>query len=414
MNNRRGFIKRAAIATAGVSVLPSLDFRLPSLKEGHLLPHNPFKRKKLKIGFIGLGDSGFQHLANLLGCREVEVVALCDPNLDALRKSSALLIGNGRKLPAMFCGGDAGYNELLALPEVEAVVIAAPEKMHYRIGLDALRAHKHVACELVMGTTVQEHWDIVNASALSGRQYMSLNASCFRRDLMAVQQLVSAGAFGAIQQAKSGSFYDYKAAQWEKLSRRNPMRYEGYGLGTLSRLVNKGSENRLLTVSTQKALDQEYAYPRAGKKGYAEQIVFKKGRLTVSQVKTSSEQTILVQHGQNMEEKFSVGYHLQGEEGAWMDVNQSIFLARRHAGGSWEPSQPVLQQYEHPLWQQNTKKRSAESLLLNAFVDSLLRKTGCPISLAESASWSVFPLLAQESAARGGVEIPFPDFSGKC
>ena len=77
-NSRRSFIKKTAIATAGLSLIPSMSFA----SDFNL------KKDKLKIAFIGIGLRGTNHLNNALQRKDVEVVAICD--LDQNRIDIAL------------------------------------------------------------------------------------------------------------------------------------------------------------------------------------------------------------------------------------------------------------------------------------------------------------------------------------
>ena len=49
-----------------------------------------------------------------------------------------------------------GYAELLADPEIEAVIIAVPLHLHAKIAIDAMLAGKHVLTEKLMAKTVAE------------------------------------------------------------------------------------------------------------------------------------------------------------------------------------------------------------------------------------------------------------------
>ncbi|MCB0547737.1 MAG: gfo/Idh/MocA family oxidoreductase, partial [Phaeodactylibacter sp.] len=87
-------------------------------------------------------------------------------------------------------------------------------------------------------------------------------------------------------------------------------------------------------------------------------------------------ESIIVSHDTNLPRPYSLGFRVQGTKGLWMDVNQSIHLEGQSPQHKWEPAQPYLDRYDHPLW----KKYAADSegaghggmdwFLLNAFVES--------------------------------------------
>ena len=68
MSSRRNFVKKTTLAGAGLSMLPNLTFS------------TTFKAssEKLKVGFIGVGLRGTNHLNNALLRDDVLVTAICD------------------------------------------------------------------------------------------------------------------------------------------------------------------------------------------------------------------------------------------------------------------------------------------------------------------------------------------------
>jgi len=60
------------------------------------------------------------------------------------------------------------YKELLAAPDIDAVIIATPDHWHGPITIDAARAGKHVYCEKPMTWTVTETYEVVKAVTESG------------------------------------------------------------------------------------------------------------------------------------------------------------------------------------------------------------------------------------------------------
>ena len=78
MNSRRNFIRKSAIIGAGVTMLPNVTFGSGFRKN----------EQKLRVGMIGVGLRGTNHLNNVLHRSDVLVTAICD--IDANRISIAL------------------------------------------------------------------------------------------------------------------------------------------------------------------------------------------------------------------------------------------------------------------------------------------------------------------------------------
>ena len=97
--------------------------------------------KTVKIGIIGTGGvANGRHIAELLKCENVKIVALCDINEKALQ-SSAERAG----VEAGKCYTD--YRELIADPEVEAVEICTPNHLHAEMAREVLSAGKYLNLE---------------------------------------------------------------------------------------------------------------------------------------------------------------------------------------------------------------------------------------------------------------------------
>jgi predicted dehydrogenase len=92
----------------------------------------------VRIGVIGCGYWGPKLIRNLSGIPGATVAAICD--LSAERLARQLRAG-----PRVFATTDAA--ELIAMPDVDAVVIATPVRTHFDLASKALQAGKHVLVE---------------------------------------------------------------------------------------------------------------------------------------------------------------------------------------------------------------------------------------------------------------------------
>ena len=92
----------------------------------------------VRVGVIGLGWPGREHLKGYKQCADAEVVALCDADTE-LAGQQAEEHGVG----AVY--GD--HRKMLKEAGVDAVSVCLPNFLHAPISLDALRAGKHVICE---------------------------------------------------------------------------------------------------------------------------------------------------------------------------------------------------------------------------------------------------------------------------
>lgn len=146
--------------------------------------------KKLKVAVAGLGRIGKIHLKIL--CRnfpEVEVVAV----MDVLDESKA--IADEFNVPNFV--GD--FDELLAVPGVDVVVICSPTDTHADYTIKAAKAGKQIFCEKPLDLSldrVQEVLDVVNKSGV--KLMLGFNRR-FDPEFKKIRQLVESGAIGESQ-----------------------------------------------------------------------------------------------------------------------------------------------------------------------------------------------------------------------
>ena len=115
----------------------------------------------LNIGLIGAGRiAQAAHLPALARARGARLVALCDP-------SPVLSNGVARRYEVP---GYTSVDALLANPEVEAVIVAVPDRLHLPLAAQALRAGKHVLVEKPLAGTVADARQLADLATETGLQ----------------------------------------------------------------------------------------------------------------------------------------------------------------------------------------------------------------------------------------------------
>ena len=96
--------------------------------------------KQLRFGIIGTGCIGQEHLRNLHLIPECQVVAIADNHEPSLAAGRETLRKQGAD-EGVVCVAD--YRELLALPQVDAVLVATPNDHHRACLRDVAASGKH-------------------------------------------------------------------------------------------------------------------------------------------------------------------------------------------------------------------------------------------------------------------------------
>lgn len=106
------------------------------------------ERRLLRLGILGCGPiAQFAHFDAVRKARNAELYALCDVADDLLAKMTA--VHEPRVAYHRF-------EDMLADPQVEAVILATADQYHVPLALQAIAAGKHVLVEKPLGVSVEE------------------------------------------------------------------------------------------------------------------------------------------------------------------------------------------------------------------------------------------------------------------
>jgi len=106
----------------------------------------------LRVGVIGTGCIGLEHIRNLNLCNQVAITAICDTHAASRSAALATLDTIGADSGAVAVHEE--YTELLASPDVDAVVICTPNDHHIEVLRHAFRSNKHCLVEKPLCTEV--------------------------------------------------------------------------------------------------------------------------------------------------------------------------------------------------------------------------------------------------------------------
>ncbi len=109
----------------------------------------------INLAVLGVGYWGPNLLRNFSQIDGVRVAAVCDADASRLAYIH-------QKYPEPRLIED--YREVLANPGIQAVAIALPAKLHYKIAMEALRAGKHVFVEKPLALTSEECLQLIRVA----------------------------------------------------------------------------------------------------------------------------------------------------------------------------------------------------------------------------------------------------------
>lgn len=140
----------------------------------------------VRYGVIGLGQvSSKGHIPALRSLPQARIVAVADI------VSPTIELGDARFYRSA--------QEIIADPEVEAVVVATPNRFHAEQCIAAFRAGKHVFCEKPLGITLEECDEIIAAQRRSGKLLQVGHELRYARLTSDMRSLIASGVIGKVQ-----------------------------------------------------------------------------------------------------------------------------------------------------------------------------------------------------------------------
>lgn len=166
--------------------------------------------KQIRVGIAGLGRSGWDIHARLLGPlqEQYQVVAVLDA--DANRRQEAI--------DRFDCQAYTDYAELIGDPAVELVVVSLPSFLHADSAIAAMQAGKHVVCEKPMATTLADADRMIAAAQETGKTLTIFQQRRYYPDFMQVKKVIDSGVLGRIVQirlteSRFGRRWDWQTLQ---------------------------------------------------------------------------------------------------------------------------------------------------------------------------------------------------------
>ena len=430
--NRRNFIKTASAAGAAISLMPKSLFSSQTTK-------------RIKLGFIGTGLRGQWVLWLATKYPEVDIPAICDIDDRMINSTLKILKDAGKPEPHIYKNGDEDFLNMVKNEDLDGVYIATPWEWHYPMAIASMKNGIHVGTEVPAALTVRECWDLVNISERTRKLCMIMENVCYRRDVMAVLNMVRNGLFGELLHCQGGYQHDlrhvkfndgkqpygggvefgkkgYSEAKWRTQHSvdRNGDLYPTHGLGPVSTMLEINRGNRMVhltsTASQSRGL-HKYIIGRGGHDHPNADVEFKLGDVVTTVIKCSNGQTIVLSHDTNSPRPYSLNFRVQGTNGIWMVDNNSIYIEGvSPEAHRWETDETYLKKYDHPLWKKfedmavGSGQGGMDFFIVRAFIETL-KGTEPVIDVYDSVSMSVISPLSEKSIKLGSTAVKIPDFT---
>jgi predicted dehydrogenase len=369
---------------------------------------------KVRVAIIGLGF-GAEFIPIYQQHPDAEMYAICRRDKAEMDK-----VGDRFKIDKRY----TDFKDVLNDPNVDAVHINSPIADHAPQSIAALKAGKHVACTVPMGTSIDECRQIVDLQRKTGKVYMMMETVVYAREYLFVKELYGKGELGRIQFLRGSHQQDMEGwpGYWPGLP---PMWYATHCVSPCLALMSKPGKPALAesVVCHGSGRIREELIPKYNSPFSIETATFKIGGSDVVAEVTRS----LFDVARQYRESFDAYGSKQSFE--WQQVeNEEPVIHRK---GIPEPEIPVrtkvpdyasrlpesirrftqpaaIQDAEHLSFLQGGGHGGSHPHLVHNFLLAAMGKQPAFPDAATSANWTMVGLCAHESAMKGGDRVNIP------
>ena len=151
------------------------------------------------VGLIGSQFISAIHAESLKACPQARIAAVASPT-----PGNAAAFAQRFGIPQAF----TDYQQLLAQPEIQMVVVGVPNHLHCQVVLDAAAAGKHIVIEKPLCLNLAEADRMIAACRDRGVKLMYAEELCFAPKYVRLKQLLDSGALGRPTLLKQSEKHD--------------------------------------------------------------------------------------------------------------------------------------------------------------------------------------------------------------
>lgn len=143
-----------------------------------------------RIGIIGYGYWGINLLRNFMATPHGTVTVVCDSR-EERRKAAK------QAYPSLETVAEV--DELMARPDVDAIVVATPVFLHYPLAKKALEAGKHVLVEKPLTASVEQAQELVQLAQSKQLTLAVDHTFLFTGSVQKIKKMIDSGELGKLQ-----------------------------------------------------------------------------------------------------------------------------------------------------------------------------------------------------------------------
>lgn len=417
------------------------------------------------VGIIGLGNRGpgMTEIIAGIGAEDpdkCEVNAVCDIVEDRVQETASTLQEDHGMDPATYSAGvsedewagdeafreddldqmvDSGWKELVQRDDLDLVFVFTHHRAHAQMCEYILDHGKHVACEVPIATTIEECWDLVQASERNQKHCMQLENYNYREEEMWVLNMVQNGVFGDITYGRGGYIHNLVGTYFmleygPPINWRSRMHmevkgdtYPTHGLGPFAwylELLRGDRMEYLVAQESPEASLSEYAQNELDPEDeFYERTDWANGDTTRSLIKTHKGKHIENQLDvKTKRQTAGLSHNTLAGDGAYHESvthhGSDLFLGNEgHEVVDDETYDEYWEEYRHPVWEnlgeeaEGAGHGGGDYIELYRLIDALNKGRPVDYNVYDSVSLAAVRPLSRISINHGGKPVKFPNFT---
>jgi predicted dehydrogenase len=315
------------------------------------------------------------------------------------------------------------FKDVLADPEIDAIHINSPIQDHAWQSVAALKAGKHVACTVPMGTSVDECRQVVEAQRASGKIYIMMETVVYSREYLFVKELYDQGELGRIQFLRGSHQQDMAGwpGYWEGLP---PMHYATHCVSPCLAIL--GAKHAEHVVCHGSGRIDEALIPKYGSPFAIETATFKVRNSDVCAEVTRSLFNVARQYRESFDcygdKKSFEWQQVEGEEPVihTRGLPEPEIPSRVHVPDYAHLLPKPIQRFttkgvygegeDHLSFTQGGGHGGSHPHLVHAWLSAIKGQRPALPDAETSANWTMVGICAHESAMKGGEKVTIPTF----
>ncbi|MBX7187836.1 MAG: Gfo/Idh/MocA family oxidoreductase [Vicinamibacteria bacterium] len=384
----------------------------------------------VRVGFVGCGLQGTEHIKNLLDIEGVELRAVCDIVPEKTERAQKLAKDAGKREPRAFTRGPRDFERLCAEEDLDLVYTATPWEFHVPVMLAAMKNGKHAATEVPAAQTVEDCWKLVETAEKLRKHCVLMENCCYDRPELMVLHMLRKGLFGEAMHAEVGYQHDLREIKFETrdeglwrrahATRLNANLYPTHGLGPAAQAmgINRGDQfDYLVAMASPSRGLQDFQREHLPEDDPRRKERYVLGDVHTAMIKTKLGKTIYLVHDTNLPRPYARYNVFQGSKGIYSGFPPRFYFDGQKPAHRYKALEEFAAEWDHPLWKAdrviNAKNGHGGMDFLEdlRLVECLQQGLPTDFDVYDAAAWSCMVELTATSTASRSKAVDVPDFT---